>query len=74
MMKLLKILIFTKHLLGLLLILWLQGKGSTAQTATSPNIVFVLVDDWGFADVGFRNPQIKTPNFDMLAKTGLILN
>ena len=39
-----------------------------------PNIVFVLVDDWGFADVGFRNPKIKTPNFNDLAKTGLILN
>ena len=42
--------------------------------ASKPNIVFVLVDDWGFADVGFHNPDIKTPNFDMLAKTGLILN
>ena len=39
-----------------------------------PNIVFVLVDDWGFAEVGFRNPKVKTPNFDELAKTGLILN
>ena len=29
-----------------------------------PNIVFVLVDDWGFAEVGFRNPKLKTPNFD----------
>ena len=42
--------------------------------ATKPNIVFVLVDDWGFADVGFRNPDIKTPNFDTLANTGLTLN
>ena len=24
-----------------------------------------------FADVSLRNPQIITPNFDMLAKTGL---
>ena len=39
-----------------------------------PHIVFTLVDDWGFAEVGFRNPAVKTPNFDMLAKTGLILN
>ena len=42
--------------------------------STKPNIVFVLVDDWGFAEAGFRNPAVKTPNFDMLAKTGLILN
>uniref|UniRef100_A0A1X7VXY2 Sulfatase N-terminal domain-containing protein n=1 Tax=Amphimedon queenslandica TaxID=400682 RepID=A0A1X7VXY2_AMPQE len=43
-------------------------------TAKLPNIVFVLVDDWGFADVGFRNPAISSPNFDQLAKTGLVLN
>jgi arylsulfatase A-like enzyme len=39
-----------------------------------PNMVFVLVDDWGYADVGFRNPAIKSSNFDDLAKTGLILD
>ena len=43
-------------------------------SAKLPNIVFVLVDDWGFADVGFRNPAISSPNFDDLAKTGLVLN
>lgn len=41
---------------------------------TKPNIVFVFVDDWGYSDVGFRNPAVKTPNFDMLASTGLILD
>ena len=46
---------------------------ATAQP-TKPNIVFVLVDDWGFADTGVRNPAIKTPNFDMLMNTGLTLN
>ena len=39
-----------------------------------PNIVFTLVDDWGFAEAGFRNPAVKTPTFDMLATTGLVLN
>ena len=39
-----------------------------------PNIVFVLVDDWGFSEVGFRNPKVISPNFDDLAKTGLVLN
>ena len=39
-----------------------------------PNIVFVLVDDWGFSDVGFKNPKIISPNFDDLAKTGLVLD
>ena len=39
-----------------------------------PHIVFTLVDDWGFAEAGFRNPAVKTPNFDMLANTGVVLN
>jgi leishmanolysin-like peptidase len=46
----------------------------TAASAKPPHIVFVLVDDWGFADVSFRNPHLKTPNFQTLADNGLILN
>ena len=42
--------------------------------ANKPNLVFVLVDDWGHADVSFRNPAISTPNFKDLAEKGLILN
>ena len=42
-------------------------------TATKPHIVFVLVDDWGYADVSFRNLAIHSPNFQKLADTGLIL-
>ena len=63
------------HCISVLLFL-LVASYALADTfqATKPNIVFVLVDDWGFADVGFRNPDIKTPNFDMLAKSGLVLN
>lgn len=41
---------------------------------TKPHIVYVLVDDWGFADVSFRNPAVKTPNFQALVGTGLLLN
>lgn len=45
-----------------------------ASTTTKPHIVFVLVDDWGYADVSFRNPAIHSPNFQNLAETGLILD
>ena len=30
----------------------------TTSALTKPHIVFVLVDDWGYADVSFRNPAI----------------
>ena len=47
---------------------------SSYRSGKTPNIVFVLVDDWGYADVGFRNHLFKTPNFNKLALTGLILD
>ncbi|XP_067658647.1 arylsulfatase B-like [Haliotis asinina] len=37
-----------------------------------PNIVFIVADDLGWYDVGFRNPDIKTPNIDKLATEGII--
>jgi arylsulfatase A-like enzyme len=43
--------------------------------ADAPNIVFVLVDDWGYNDVGFRSNYISwtTPTFDHLASQGITL-
>ena len=58
---------------ALLTVISLSGAVSVPPPV-KPNIVFVLVDDWGFAEVGFRNPKLKTPHFDELAKTGLLLN
>ena len=47
---------------------------SITSALTKPHIVFVLVDDWGYADVSFRNPAILSPNFHKLAETGLLLD
>lgn len=40
---------------------------------TLPNIVFIHSDDHGWADVGYRNSVIDTPNIDSLAAEGLTL-
>ena len=59
---------------SLLIVIALSGAVSQPPPPYPPNIVFVFVDDLGFSDVGFRNPKVKTPNFDELVKDGLILN
>jgi len=44
-------------------------------TKTAPNIVFILVDDFGFRDVGFHGSTvIKTPTLDRLAYGGVRLD
>ena len=46
--------------------------------AVKPHIVFMLVDDWGWADVGYHRStdtkDIVTPNIDSLVKVGLQLD
>ncbi|XP_011677551.2 arylsulfatase B [Strongylocentrotus purpuratus] len=39
-----------------------------------PHIVFILADDYGFNDIGYRNPAMRTPNLDYLAAEGIKLD
>jgi len=41
-----------------------------ANAALKPNILFILSDDQGWADVGWHGKDIKTPNLDALAARG----
>ena len=66
-------------LLHLSLILLAAFAGTThaadKQPGTKPNIVFLLIDDLGFADCGFNGGKdIRTPNIDKLAREGAILD
>lgn len=39
--------------------------------ATTPNILFIFADDWGWGDLSCHgHPYVKTPNIDRLAKEG----
>jgi len=52
-------------ILGFLLItlsLWAQDK---------PNIVYILVDNWGWGDIGIQGSTTPTPNIDKLAGEGM---
>ena len=45
-----------------------------AQAADSkPNIIFIMADDLGNADLGYRGGQIHSPNIDKLAQEGVRL-
>ena len=39
-----------------------------------PNILLIVADDMGWADIGYHNSEIKTPNLDRLAKEGVDLD
>ena len=43
-------------------------------THAKPNVVLILVDDMGFADLGITGSEIRTPNLDGLAQNGLLLS
>ncbi|XP_077988422.1 arylsulfatase B-like [Glandiceps talaboti] len=46
----------------------------TSSEVNRPHIIFILADDLGFADVGYRNGSVvKTPNIDKLAAEGVKL-
>ncbi|WP_068774253.1 arylsulfatase [Paenibacillus sp. FJAT-26967] len=42
-----------------------------AATGAQPNVVYIVLDDMGFSDLGSYGSEIKTPNIDKLAAGGL---
>jgi arylsulfatase A len=57
-----------------LLLLFFLASVSQAQATRKPNVVFILVDDMGYADLSsFGSKDIRTPNIDRLAKEGVKL-
>ncbi len=54
--------------------LWLLSC-QTEDTLIPPNIILIVADDLGWADVGYQgHPLHETPNLDQLAREGLVLN
>ncbi|WP_234572961.1 arylsulfatase [Rhodohalobacter sp. 614A] len=45
-----------------------------SQNSKRPNIVYILLDDAGFSDLGSYGSEINTPNMDQLATEGIRYN
>ncbi len=54
--------------IGLLLVV-----APTIAKDTRPNILFIIADDLGWADVGYHGSKIETPSIDRLARDGVRL-
>jgi len=56
----------------LLTLLCAAALTAQAVTTSPPNIVLVMADDQGWGDMAYNgHPQVKTPNFDAMAKAGI---
>ena len=48
--------------------------GLGVRAAEKPNIICIITDDQGWADIGYNNPdKVYTPNLDKLASEGAVL-
>ncbi|MCA9246274.1 MAG: arylsulfatase [Planctomycetales bacterium] len=52
-------------------LLFFASATSAAALDTRPNIVLIMADDLGFADLGCYGSEIETPHLDRLARQGL---
>ncbi len=58
----------------LFIFLGVLSLGLAVRAVEKPDIVFILADDLGSYDVGWRGSEIKTPNLDKLAKAGTVFD
>ncbi|MEE2888481.1 MAG: sulfatase-like hydrolase/transferase [Planctomycetota bacterium] len=52
----------------------LGGPSEARLPEARPNVVIIISDDQGWADIGYNNPAVYTPHLDKLAKGGARLD
>ena len=65
--------VVTSRIAMMLLALAGAGTAWAGEASRKPNVLFILVDDLGYMDIGANNPKTfyETPNIDRLASTGM---
>ena len=67
--------LFKNNICLLALILFFVFSCSLEPISKTPNVIFILTDDMGFSDLGsYGSKMINTPNLDLLASEGALLN
>ena len=51
-------------------VLFAHAANATAYSAAKPNVVLMVLDDFGHADLSMNGGSFPTPNLDALARTG----
>lgn len=51
-----------------------QRQNTAEYHRSKPNIIVIVPDDLGWADVGYNGSEVRTPNIDQLVKTGVRLD
>jgi len=72
-MSVIKIIVLAQVCLALA---FLPGCGGdrNLESVSPPNIIVVVLDDWGWKDYGFRTRGFVTPNIDAIAAAGFVFD
>ena len=66
-----KVLLFTGIFCSLVTNLYAGRKNSVKNEKRSPNVIFILTDDQGYADISCYGAKVKTPHIDRMAEMGM---